>query len=345
MKALRFYGSNDLRVEDIAAPEICGPRQVIVKVAWCGICGTDLHEYAMGPIFMPSQQILGHEFSGTVVEVGSELKDYREGDRVAIQPLLAPEVDYYTVRGLGHLSEQSGFVGIRNWAWGGMGEYAVLNDYNVFKLPDSVSDEQGALVEPAAVTLYAIDNSGLQAGNTVLISGAGTIGALTVLSVNAVGASQIFVAEPNPARRRFIESWGLCDGVFDPITEDVSARICERTTVGVDVAIECAGNENSLAACLRSVRRQGTVVQVGLATATCNVDLQLLVMKDVTLRGSFCYPIYSWPRVIALIAARKLPVEKAISSRVSLDAVVSDGFEMLAAPGTDRLKILVQPAA
>jgi (R,R)-butanediol dehydrogenase/meso-butanediol dehydrogenase/diacetyl reductase len=345
MKALRFYGSKDLRVEDIAAPKICGPRQVIVKVAWCGICGTDLHEYATGPIFMPSQQIVGHEFSGTVVEVGSELKDYREGDRVAIQPLLTFGDDYYSVRGLGHLSEESGFVGIRNWAWGGMGEYAVLNDYNVFKLPDSVSDEQGALVEPAAVTLYAIDNSGLQAGNTVLISGAGTIGALTVLSANAVGASQIFVAEPNPARRKFIESWGLCAGVFDPITEDVSARISERTTVGVDVAIECAGNENSLAACLRSVRRQGTVVQVGLATAACNVDLQLLVMKDVTLRGSFCYPIYSWPRVIALIAARKLPVEKTISSRVSLDAAVSDGFEVLNAPGTNRLKILVQPAA
>jgi (R,R)-butanediol dehydrogenase/meso-butanediol dehydrogenase/diacetyl reductase len=298
----------------------------------------------MGPIFMPSQQILGHEFSGTVVEVGSELKDYREGERVAIQPLLTPGDDYYSVRGLGHLSEQSGFVGIRNWAWGGMAEYAVLNDYNVFKLPDSVSDEQGALVEPAAVTLYAVDNSGLQAGNTVLISGAGTIGALTVLTANAVGASQIFVAEPNPARRKFIESWGLCAGVFDPTTEDVSARICERTTVGVDAAIECAGNENSLAACLHSVRRHGTVVQVGLATAACNIDLQLLVMKDVTLRGSFCYPIYSWPRVIALIAAGKLPVEKTISSRVSLDAAVSDGFEVLNAPGTDRLKILVQPA-
>jgi (R,R)-butanediol dehydrogenase / meso-butanediol dehydrogenase / diacetyl reductase len=84
MRALRFYGSKDLRVEDIGAPKICGPRQVIVKVAWCGICGTDLHEYAKGPIFMPSQQILGHEFSGTVVAAGSELKDYREGDRVAI---------------------------------------------------------------------------------------------------------------------------------------------------------------------------------------------------------------------------------------------------------------------
>jgi (R,R)-butanediol dehydrogenase/meso-butanediol dehydrogenase/diacetyl reductase len=345
MKALRFYGSKDLRVEDIADPKMCGPRQVIVKVAWCGICGTDLHEYTTGPIFMPRQQILGHEFSGTVVEVGSELKDYREGDRVAIQPLLTPGDDYYSVRGLGHLSEPSAFVGIRDWAWGGMGEYAVLNDYNVFKLPDSVSDEQGALVEPAAVTLYAVDNSGLQPGNTVLISGAGTIGALTVLSVNAAGASQIFVAEPNPARRKFIESWGLCAGVFDPITEDVPGRIREQTTVGVDVAIECAGNENSLAVCLRSVRRQGTVVQVGLPTATCNVDLQLLVIKDATLRGSFCYPIYSWPRVIGLIAAGKLPVEKTISSLVSLDAAVPDGFEVLIAPGTDRLKILIQPAA
>ena len=184
-----------------------------------------------------------------------------------------------------------------------------------------------------------------QAGNTVLISGAGPIGALTVLSVNTVGASQIFVAEPNPGRRKFIESLGLCAGVFDPIADDVPALIREQTTVGVDVAIECAGNENSLAACLRSVRRQGTVVQVGLATATCNVDLQLLVLKNVTLRGSICYPIYSWPRVIRLIAAGKLPVEKTISGRVSLDAAVPDGFEALTAPGTDHLKILLQPVS
>jgi (R,R)-butanediol dehydrogenase / meso-butanediol dehydrogenase / diacetyl reductase len=93
----------------------------------------------------------------------------------------------------------------------------------------------------------------------------------------------------------------VCAGVFDPITEDVPAQIHERTTVGVDVAIECAGNENSLAACLHAVRRQGAVVQVGLPTVACNLDLQLLVMKDVTLRGSFCYPVYSWPCVIGLI--------------------------------------------
>jgi (R,R)-butanediol dehydrogenase / meso-butanediol dehydrogenase / diacetyl reductase len=344
MKALRFYGSKDLRVEEVATPKTCGPRQVIVKVAWCGICGTDLHEYLAGPIFIPRQQILGHEFSGRVVEVGSELKDYREGDRVAIQPLVTPADDFYSVRGLGHLSEQRAFVGIRNWAWGGMADYAVLNDYNIAKLPDTVSDEQGALVEPAAVSLYAVDNSGLQSGNTVLISGAGPIGALTVLSVNAMGASQIFVSEPNPSRRKLIESWGLCAGVFDPTTEDVSARIRELTTVGVDVAIECVGNENSLSSCLQSVRRQGTVVQVGLATSPCKIDLSLLVIKNVTLRGSFCYPIYSWPRVIALIASGKLPVEKAVSGRVTLDEAVSQGFEMLTVPGTDRVKILIRLA-
>jgi (R,R)-butanediol dehydrogenase / meso-butanediol dehydrogenase / diacetyl reductase len=153
------------------------------------------------------------------------------------------------------------------------------------------------------------------------------------------------VAEPNAGRRKLIESWGLSAGVFDPITENVPARIREQTTVGVDVAIECVGNENSLAACLQSVRRQGTVVQVGLATAACNVDLQLLVIKNVTLRGSFCYPIYSWPRVIGLIAGGKLPVKKAVSSRVSLDAAVPQGFEVLTTPGTNQLKILIDLAA
>jgi (R,R)-butanediol dehydrogenase / meso-butanediol dehydrogenase / diacetyl reductase len=133
--------------------------------------------------------------------------------------------------------------------------------------------------------------------------------------------------------------------VFDPTTEDVSARIRERTTVGVDVAIECVGNENSLAACLQSVRRQGSVVQVGLATSPCKVDLQLLVIKNVTLRGSFCYPIYFVAACDRFNCRWEITVEKAVSSRVTLDSAVSQGFEVLTAPGTDRIKILIQMAA
>jgi (R,R)-butanediol dehydrogenase / meso-butanediol dehydrogenase / diacetyl reductase len=352
MKALRYYGRKDLRVEQVEPPQDCGQDQVIVKVSVCGVCGTDLHEYLAGPIFVPTKphrftgatmpQILGHEFSGTVIAVGNKLKNYREGDRVAIQPLVMPLDDYYAVRGLNHMSESLGAVGY-SWPWGGMGEYAVLNDYNVAKLPDSVSDEQGALVEPAAVAIHAVHTSGLQVGNSLLVSGGGPIGALIILSAAAAGAANIFLSEPNEARRKLIESWDICTGVFDPTNEDIPAKIRELTGVGVDVAMECVGNERSLGTCLESVRRQGVVVQIGLPTTSTKLDLHLLVSKAIQLRGSTCFPIYSWPPIINLIAERKLPVEKLISRSVGLDRAVPDAFDVLTSRENDCLKILVRP--
>jgi (R,R)-butanediol dehydrogenase / meso-butanediol dehydrogenase / diacetyl reductase len=352
MKALRYYGRKDLRVEDVPPPERCAPNQVIVKISVCGVCGTDLHEYLAGPIFIPTKpdpftgasipQIIGHEFSGTIVAVGDDLKNYRENDRVAIQPLIMPQNDYYALRGLSHLSEKRAAVGY-SWPWGGMGEYAVLNEYNIAKLPNSVSDEQGALVEPAAVAIHAVRTGGLQVGNSLLISGGGPIGALAVLSGAAAGAT-IFVSEPNPARRKAIESWGLCAAVLDPSTEDVPRRLRDLTEVGVDIAIECVGHERSLATCLESVKRQGVVVQIGLPTTETRIDLELLVSKAIHLRGSTCFPIHSWPEIIGLIDAGKLPVEKLISRRVTLDRAVPDAFEVLTSRENDCLKILVSPS-
>ncbi|HYZ72211.1 MAG TPA: zinc-binding dehydrogenase [Chthoniobacterales bacterium] len=351
MKALRYYGRKDLRAEDVPPPEKCAPNQAIVKISTCGVCGTDLHEYLAGPIFIPTKpdpftgasipQIIGHEFSGTIVAVGDELKDYREGDRVSIQPLIMPRNDHYSLRGLNQLAETRAAVGY-SWPWGGMSEYAMLNDYNIAKLPDSVSDEQGALVEPAAVAVHAVRAGGVQVGNTLLISGGGPIGALAVLSAAAAGAT-IFVSEPNPARRELIESWGLCTSVLDPSNEDVPRRLRELTKVGVDVAIECVGHERSLATCLRSVKRQGVVVQVGLPTTTTTIDLELLVSKAIQLRGSHCFSIYSWPEIINLIASGKLPVEKLISKSVELDRAVPDAFDVLTSHDNDCLKILVRP--
>ena len=294
MKALRYYGRKDLRVEDVPPPERCAPNQVIVKISVCGVCGTDLHEYLVGPIFIPTKpdpftgasipQIIGHEFSGTIVAVGDDLKDYRENDRVAIQPLIVPQNDYYALRGLSHLSEKRAAVGY-SWPWGGMGEYAVLNEYNIAKLPNSVSDEQGALVEPAAVAIHAVRTGGLQVGNSLLISGGGPIGALAVLSGAAAGAT-IFLSEPNPARRKVIESWGLCAAVLDPSTEDVPRRLRDLTEVGVDVAIECVGHERSLATCLESVKRQGVVVQIGLPTTATRIASSSWSLRRFTCVGA-----------------------------------------------------------
>ena len=208
MKAIRFYGKEDVRVEDVAAPTAMGDTQVMVKPLTCGICGTDLHEFAGGPIVTPSTphkftgavlpQILGHEFSAEVLDVGGAVTRVRKGDRVSIQPLIMPLDDYYSRRGLNHLSPSMGCVGL-SWAWGGMGEYAVINDYNANPIPDNVTDEQGAMVEPTAVALYAgSTRAKVTGGSTVLVTGAGPIGALVVLICNAMGASKIFVSEPTP---------------------------------------------------------------------------------------------------------------------------------------------------
>ena len=221
----RFYAKEDVRVEDVPAPNSLGDSQVLIKPLTCGICGTDLHEFAGGPIVTPATQhkftgavlpqILGHEFSAEVVDIGRDVKRVRKGDRISIQPLVMPLDDYYSRRGLNHLSPSMGCIGL-SWAWGGMGELAVINDYNANLIPDNVTDEQGALVEPTAVALYGVDRSKVTGGSTVLVTGAGPIGALVVLICSAVGASKIFVSEPNANRRKHIESLGVATAVLDP---------------------------------------------------------------------------------------------------------------------------------
>ena len=131
-----------------------------------------------------------------------------------------PLDDYYSRRGLNHLSPSMGCIGL-SWAWGGMGELAVINDYNANRIPDNVTDEQGALVEPTAVALYGVDRAKVTGGSTVLVTGAGPIGALVVLICNAFGAAKIFVSEPNANRRKHIESLGVATAVLDPKSVNV----------------------------------------------------------------------------------------------------------------------------
>jgi (R,R)-butanediol dehydrogenase/meso-butanediol dehydrogenase/diacetyl reductase len=352
VKAVRYYGRRDIRVESVDEPKEVGSNQLLVKPLWTGICGTDLHEYVAGPIVTPATphvftsatlpQILGHEFSAEVLDVGRDVTHVRRGDRISVQPLVMPMNDYYSRRGLNHLSEKMGCVGL-SWAWGGMSDLAVINDYNAAKVPDTISDEEAAMIEPTAVALYAVDRGGVQAGSTVLIAGAGPIGALTVLCAHAAGAARIFVSEPNASRRRTIESFGICAGVYDPRTTDVVARVKDQTeeNVGVDVAIECVGKENALNTCVEVVRRRGTVVQAGLHVGKASTDPMLLALKDITIEATWCYPITMWPRIIGLVESGKLPISKIIDGRIQAEDVVSKGFDLLTAASNDKLKILV----
>ena len=355
MKAIRFYGKEDVRVEDVAAPTAMGDAQVMVKPLTCGICGTDLHEFAGGPIVTPSTphkftgavlpQILGHEFSAEVLDVGRAVTRVRKGDRVSIQPLIMPLDDYYSRRGLNHLSPSMGCVGL-SWAWGGMGEYAVINDYNANPIPDNVTDEQGAMVEPTAVALYGVDRAKVTGGSTVLVTGAGPIGALVVLICNAMGASKIFVSEPNANRRRMIESLGAATAVLDPRAVNVVDFIRDNTEegVGVDSAIECSGIEAALNTCVEAVRSRGVVVQTGLHVKKAVVDPALWAYKDITIEATWCYEITMWSRVIRMISSGKLPVEKIITGRIEPEAIVDKGFRSLLDPKGNEMKVMVKIA-
>ena len=174
MKAARYYGKKDIRVEQTCIPSL-NKNQVKIEVKYVGICGSDVHEYSHGPILIPMKEahplnghcgvtIMGHEFSGVVVQVGDNVRpdSVKAGDRVVIEPLFRNPDNFYTAKGEYNLSEPMGAIGLTGN--GGFAKYVVVEDYMVHQIPDSVTFEQGALVEPAAVAVHAVKTSGLQLG-------------------------------------------------------------------------------------------------------------------------------------------------------------------------------------
>lgn len=350
MRAAVFHDAKDIRVEEVAEPGALGPRDVRLKPFWCGICGTDLHEYAVGPIVIPTQphklngstapQILGHEFSAEVLEVGKEVRSVRAGDRVSVMPLLFCGSCYFCQRGLNHLCTSMACVGLSD-QWGGIAEQAIVHESKVAKLPDSMSDIQGALVEPTAVAAYGVDKAQVRPGDTVLITGLGPIGALASMYAAALGAT-VYMSEVNPKRQELARSLDV--GVLlDPRSTDVAAELRDRTGgIGVDAVIECSGNEIALQTALASVRASGNISQTGLHTKPAAIDPMVLSERDITLRGTWCYPVTDWPRIIDLIGRGRMDVEKVVSATIDMADIVEKGFETLLSPTGDQVKVLVR---
>jgi (R,R)-butanediol dehydrogenase / meso-butanediol dehydrogenase / diacetyl reductase len=350
VRAVRYHAARDVRVEEVPGPEHLGVHELLVRPRFCGICGTDLHEYVAGPIVTPvdphpltgaqNPQILGHEFAADVVEVGAAVTAARPGDRVAIMPLIFCGQCYFCLRGLNHLCTRMACVGL-SWDWGGLGELAVVADYQVAVLPDELSYEQGALIEPAAVAEYGVQRGGVRPGDSVLVAGAGPIGALAVLAARAAGAGAVYLSEPNAVRAAAAAGLGA-SAIFNPAEISVPDELQERTGgIGVDVAIECAGNARALNDCVLATRRAGTVVQTGLHVGPAEVNPMVWSQNDLTIVGTWCYRVYDWQRIGAMIQSGAFPVERVITSRIGLDSTVPEGIEALIDPAGSELKILV----
>jgi (R,R)-butanediol dehydrogenase/meso-butanediol dehydrogenase/diacetyl reductase len=349
LRALRFHAARDLRIEEVPEPRAPEAKEIVVRVVSCGICGTDLHEYVAGPIVTPVEphpltgaqnpQILGHEFAGDVVAIGPGVTRVAEGDRVAIMPLAYCGHCAYCQRGLQHLCATMGCVGLSH-AWGGMAELATVAEYQIVRLPEGVSHRQGALIEPTAVAAYGVERAGVAPGDRVLVTGAGPIGALAALCARSAGASTVYVSEPNPARRARAEALGVAT-VLDPTSVDLPAYLREHGDgLGVDVAIECSGHPNGFNSAIHSLRRRGTLAQTGLFVGEASVEPMLWALNDITIVGTWCYWVYGFDRIAAQIAAGDLPVERIVTSGVTLDDA-PDAFARLASGTADEIKVLI----
>jgi (R,R)-butanediol dehydrogenase / meso-butanediol dehydrogenase / diacetyl reductase len=350
VRAARYYGQGDIRVEDVATPEIRDPDELLIEVAYCGICGTDLHEYAVGPIVTPTSphpltgvtlpQTLGHEFSAKVVAVGSAVRDVRVGDRVAIMPAIVCGRCRYCRRGQGHLCVQFACTGL-SAETGGLAQFAIVKEYQAARLPNEVSDLEGALIEPAAVAAYGVERAGVTGGDVVLVTGAGPIGILTAMYASAAGASSVIISEPNKNRSELAESLDI-GHVVDPTAGALDDLVGDLTGGdGVDLAVECSGTTPGLASCITQTRKRASIVQTGLHTKPATLDAMALSEKDLTLYGSWCWNMTDWPRIIRLVATGQYPVAKAVTAQIPLADVVPRGFDTLIDPHGDQLKILV----
>lgn len=342
MKAAMYCGQKDIRIEDIQEPPSPPAGFVKVEVEWCGICGSDLHEYLAGPILIPSNGnpvVLGHEFSGTVVEVGEGVPEVvKKGDKVAAIPGEVCGQCYHCRTGNYNLCLDIKMIGFHKN--GAFTNYVNVPWQFCVKLPEGVTTEQAALTEPFAVAMHAMRRVPLIQGDRVALIGAGPIGLAALQCALVAGASDIIVIEKSKIRRDYAKKIGATV-VLDPIEVDVVAEVLRLTDgIGVDIAYDCAGVEIALKTAINITRSAGTVGLVALHERAVTMDINTLVATEKKLVPVWAYNVEFDP-VLKLFADGRLNPEVLISNKIKLDDIVEKGFEELLNNKDKNLKILV----
>lgn len=296
MNAVQYYGQRDVRLEQVPLPGPVKPGWVRIAPKFCGICGTDLHEYVSGANLIPTPGhphpitgetlplTLGHEFSGVVEEVGEGVTHVKKGDNVCIQPTLWDDSCNSCKRGLVNCCDGNGFLGLSGWG-GGMSELTNAPAAAVKPLPPNVSLEVGALVEPLAVGWHAVKISPFKEGDTALVLGGGPIGLAVIQALVSKGCEKIIVSEVAKKRRDFAIHFGA-HAVIDPTTTDVVAEV-ERLTDGhkVDVAYDCAGVQVAVDSAFKALKTRGMLVNVAVWKGKASLNMNDLVFRERAYMG------------------------------------------------------------
>ncbi|MGO1522293.1 MAG: 2,3-butanediol dehydrogenase [Nesterenkonia sp.] len=351
MRAVLYYGKEDLRIEDVQEPQL-HPGTVKIAPAYNGICGSDLHLYQDGPIPpAPTAQephplsgetlptILGHEFSGVVEEIDEGVTGLSVGDPVVVEPLMVDGTCPACQKGAYNLCEKMGFIGISGRG-GGMSEHIVVDKQWVHPVGEIPLD-QAAMIEPLAVAVHSVQHSRVQNGQVAVVGGAGPIGLLVASVLKAYNVTTI-VSEPSQTRRDMAQESGVADFVVDPVNEDLSAAVAAQTNqAGADVAFDAAGVGPVVGQLLDVLAPAGRLEVVAIHSNPIELDITAqLTMQDREMGSSIGYA-HNHAEAIDLVKSGKVNLQPFITSRILAEDIVEQGFDRLIENRDSEVKILV----
>ena len=306
MKAAVYYNHKDIRMEELEKPEI-GSDEVLIRVKTCGICGSDLHLLEGKWTVEDERVIMGHEFSGVVEETGDDVGDLEIGARVVADPNITCGSCYYCrLDTKNYYCTNRKVIGWAGWLNGGFSEFVKAPRKVVYLLPDTVSFEEAAMVEPIACGLRGVDNTGIKSGDMVVILGAGSMGLLLLQLVLMAGASRVLVTDVQEIRLKRAAEIGA-DLTVNSGKKDVERAVLDATDgIGADVVIEAAGTTETASQALRLIRRGVKVCLFGVVPPEESINIKPfdLYYKEAVLVSSFCNP-FTFQRAIDLLAIKK----------------------------------------
>ena len=335
MKIVIFEGKEQLVVKDGDKPDIKSD-EVLIQVKKVGICGSDVGSYESGGPYLPGK-IIGHEFSGELVQIGENVKKLKEGMKVTVNPQIPCFKCYYC------LHDQENMCKLQNYSLGttedgAMREFINVRAERVHILPDNVTYEEGATVEPLSVAVYAVKQSGFQLGQNAAIIGAGPIGLMTIQVLRSAGANKIYVIEPVESKQKIAMEVGA-DKAFLPKAWNKIVRLTDR--LGPDHVYECVGLSSTFTTSLQLIKKGGNVTLIGMHAKILEINnILLMTTNNISVRGVYGYNHDIFKTAINLYTQIKIRVDPLITNRIRLEQV-PEMFKVLGNPPHEELKVIV----
>lgn len=340
MLQAKLVDLQSIELEEVEIPEV-RENEVLIKVKTCGICGSDIHAYKGEHPFVHPPIVLGHEFSGVISKIGSNVKNFKEGDKVTVEPNLVCGRCYNCRKGRYNICTNLKVIGCVGYN-GAFAEYIVVPSEKLIKLPDGLSFEEAALIEPTAVAVHAVRKTDQKLGQKVLVLGAGPIGLLVMQAAKLQGADQVIITDLLGYRLKKAEIFGA-----DKVVNSSSENLVELTQEyygqeGIDLIYDCVGIEETISQALQIVRKGSKIVIVGVPQGNIRTNLAYIQDRELELTGSLMYVREDFTAALNLIEKEKIQVKPLITHRFKLKDLET-AFKMLLEAKEEIFKVLVSP--